>query len=122
MSSNHSYFELHQIHCKGSCFISENILNLAQFFIKRGRFDRGSFLSVFAVHQIILVDEIGLRHFDNFNRNDQRNRNHCIEKDEISAPNQQRINDGGVSGPINIIKACHVILLKKSIENCDYHA
>ena len=66
--SNDGYFEFHNIHSEGPCFISENILNLSKLLIERGALDRNILISEGTVHKLIFLDEIFLEQFHHLHR------------------------------------------------------
>lgn len=79
MGSDGSYFELHPVSGQSTCLVREDMLYLPKFFVEGSTPNRRSFFPELAVHELVLIDEIALSHFDYFHRYDQRNRDHCVD-------------------------------------------
>lgn len=83
VSPDRCYLELHDISCKGASFVRKDMLDLSEFFIKGSTFNLGMFVSQRAVHKLVIVDEIALSHFDDFDGDDQGDGDHGVHEDEI---------------------------------------
>jgi hypothetical protein len=64
---------------------------------------------VFDIHIFVLSDEIALADFDDFQRNNQRNRNHSIVKKKIGSQPVQSVTEVGL-GDIQIRMLALVIV------------
>lgn len=69
------------------------MFDLPQFFVERSTSDQGSFFSVVTVHELVVIDEVALRHLDYFNGDNQRNWDHGVDEYEIGEKVQNSIND-----------------------------
>lgn len=78
--ANECDFELHAVGSQRASFICKNILYLSQLFVEGGGAYFGSFFSEGAVHELVVVDEVGLGHLDDFDGDYQRDGNHGVEK------------------------------------------
>lgn len=114
--ANKCNFKLHAISSQSASLISEDILYLAQFFIKGGRADTGPLASEFTVHELVIIYEVGLRHLDDFDGDDEWNRDHGIEQDQIGAEHEETIPYGRMWPPEDISISFSVILEEVSIE------
>lgn len=81
------------------------MLDLSQLFIEGGTSDLSSSLTNLTVHELIVIDEIALGHFDNLYRNDQRDGNHGVDEYEIGKEMEDSINGSRIA-PLNVVVRC----------------
>lgn len=101
MCSDGCYFELHAISGEGAGLVGEDMLDLSEFFIEGSTPNKCSFLSVLAEHELILVDEVALSHFDYFHGDDERDGYHGVDEDKIGEQLDDPFLSGGVA-PLNV--------------------
>ena len=99
LASDQSDLKLHSIGSQRAGLIGKDILDLPQFLIKRGGPHRRALLPQLAEHELVVVYEVGLRHLDNLDGDDERDGDHGVEEDQVGAEDEEPIADGGVVFP-----------------------
>lgn len=114
--TNQCYFKLHTICSQRASLISKDVLNLSQFFIEGSRADTGPLASELTIHKLVIIDEVGLRHLYDFDRDDERDGDHGIEQDQIGAEHEETIAYGRMRSPEDVSISVGVILEKVTVE------
>lgn len=90
---NQRDLKLHPIGGQRASLISKHVLNLPQLLIQRSRPHSRPLLPKFTEHELVVVDEVGLRHLYDLDGNDERDRDHGLEEDKVGAENEESIAD-----------------------------
>lgn len=69
------------------------------------------------MHELVLVDEDRLCHFDDFERNDQRDRDHGVDEDEVGAEDERSVSTDCVAGPRDVIVRVFVVANENTVQN-----
>ena len=89
------------------------MFDLSQLFIEGCASDHCSFFAIAAIHKLILIDEIALSHLDDFNRDYQRDRNHCVDEDEVSEKVEDPIDRWRIV-PLHVDVCCIMVFCENS--------
>lgn len=113
---NQCYLELHEIAGQSASLIAEDVLYLPYFLVEGWGIDLSTSFPPLTEHQLVMVDEIGLADLGHFDGNNQGDRDHSIEQDQIGAKHQKSISDCAIPSPKNIGMGIFIITYKSSIQ------